>query len=252
MKNIFSIPIKLTSMLIAGILISQPVMAAKFKCWTNNEGVKECGSYVPPEYSQKKVETRGKSGRILEVEDRAKTKEELAEIERLAKLKAIEDAKIAEQKKQDDILLRTFSTERDINMLRNSKINVIEGILTVTNSNNKALKKKLAKLQKKAANAERRGKKPPKNIVDDIKTIETRLIKNKNSIAAKRVEQKEICNKFAADLLHFRELKSKSKSYKAPVAKNSSKTANKADEICNPPAAKEKTIMTETTKAAKK
>ena len=140
------------------LLLSQPVMAAKFKCWTNNEGVKECGSYVPAEYSQKRIETRGDTGRVVEVKERAKNKAELAEIERLKKLKEIEDAKIAEQKKKDDILLKTFSNERDINMLRDSKINVIDGIITVTNSNNKALKKKLAKLQKKAANIERQGK----------------------------------------------------------------------------------------------
>ena len=207
MKNLFSTPIKLTSLTIVSILISQPLMAGKFKCWTNNEGVKECGTYVPPEYSQKRIETRGKSGRVVEVDDRARTKAELAEIDRLAKLKAIEDAKIAEQKKKDEILLKTFSTERDINMLRDSKVNVIEGILTVTNSNNKALKKKLEKLQKRAANSERRGKKPPKIVVDDIKEIQSRLSKNMLSIKSKRAEQEVIREKFAKDLQRFNKLK---------------------------------------------
>ena len=191
------------------LLLSQPVMAAKFKCWTNNEGVKECGSYVPAEYSQKRIETRGEGGRVVEVEERAKNKAELAEIDRLKKLKEIEDAKLAEQKKKDDILLQTFSTERDINMLRDSKVNVIDGIITVTNSNNKALNKKLEKLQKKAANIERRGKKPPKAILDDITTIENRLKKNSNSIKAKREEQEVIRKKFAEDLKHFKFLKKK-------------------------------------------
>lgn len=191
------------------IVITQPALAAKFKCWTNNEGVKECGSYVPAEFSQKRIETRSKSGRVVEVEKRAKTKAELAEIERLTQLKKIEDAKIAEQKKKDDILLNTFTRERDINMLRDSKINVIEGIITVTNSNNKALAKKLAKLQKRAANIERRGKKPPANILDDIKTIENRISKNNSSISAKREEQKVIKDKFAKDLLRFHTLKNK-------------------------------------------
>lgn len=257
MKELFLTPIKFTSIIMVSILISQPVLAAnKFKCWTNNEGVKECGTYVPPEYSQKKIETRGKGGRVVEIEDRARTETELVEIERLAKLKAIEDAKIAEQKKQDNILLQTFSTERDINMLRDSKINVIEGILTVTNSNNKALKKKLAKLQKRAANSERRGKKPPKNVVNDIKKIEARLNKNSNSIKTKRLEQKAICAKFAADLVQFRKLKSKSKSYK----KSATQKASKAAEICNPPeekaseniSKKGKAKVAETTKAPKK
>ena len=200
---------KLSILSLFTLLLSQPVMAAKFKCWTNNEGVKECGSYVPAEYSQKRIETRGDAGRVVEVNERAKNKAELAEIERLKKLKEIEDAKLAEQKKQDDILLKTFSTERDINMLRNSKINVIDGIITVTNSNNKALKKKLEKLQKKAANIERGGKKPPQAIVDDISTIENRLKKNMSSIKHKREEQEQIRKKFAEDLKHFKMLKKK-------------------------------------------
>ena len=203
MKNLFILTV-------SAFIFSQPAFA-KFKCWTNNEGVKECGSYVPPEYSQKRIETRGESGRVTEVKERAKNKAELAEIERLKKLKEVEDAKLAEQKKKDDILLKTFTRERDINMLRDSKINVIEGIITVTNSNNKALKKKLAKLQKKAANIEKRGNKLPANLLEDIKTIENRIAKNNKSISAKREEQKEIKAKFAKDLERFHTLKGKKK-----------------------------------------
>ncbi len=220
MKKLFTTTLKITSLALAGLFLSQPAMAAKkFKCWTNNEGVKECGTYVPAEFSQKRIETRGKSGRVIEVEARAKTKAELAEIERLAKLKEIEDAKIAEQKKKDTILLKTFSSERDINMLRDSKINVIEGIITVINSNSKALSKKLGKLQKRAANVERRGKKPPENLVEDIKVIESRLNKNSKSIEVKRNEQNTIKAKFDKDLQRFRKLKG----IKSPVATKATK-----------------------------
>ena len=190
-------------------LITQPVIAAKFKCWTNSDGVKECGSYVPAEYSQKRIETRSDSGRVIEVDNRAKTQAELDEINRLTELKKIADEKAAVQKKKDDILLKTFTRERDINMLRDSKINVIEGIITVTNSNNKALTKKLAKLQKKAANIERRGKKPTKRILEDIKDIENRMTKNGKSIKIKRQEQEIIRAKFAKDLKRFQTLKNK-------------------------------------------
>ena len=196
-------------------ILSQPVMAAKkFKCWTNSEGVKECGSFVPGEYSQKRIETHSASGRRTSVEERAKSKAELAEIARLAELKKIEDAKIAAQKKKDDILLKTFSKERDINLLRDSKLNVIEGIIIVTKSNNKALNKKLVKLQKKAANIERRGNKPPETLLEDIKAIEIRLGKNAVSIKSKKDEQKIIREKFAKDMQRFRTLKNKNSATK--------------------------------------
>lgn len=253
MKNLLTSPIKLTALTLVSIFISQPVMAGKIKCWRNNEGTRECGSYVPPEFSQKKTEIRNESGRVVEVEERAKTKAELAEIERQEQLKKIEEAKRAEQKKKDDILLQSFSTERDINMLRDSKINVIEGILTVTNSNNKALRKKLEKLQKRAANAERRGKKPPQNIVSDIKAIEARLNKNMSSIKTKRVEQQEICKKFAYDLQHFRELKNKKTSANGSTQANGAKTRKptKASMICDDTDGSKKEKAAEGTKPVK-
>ncbi|MCW8986166.1 MAG: hypothetical protein OQK75_00710 [Gammaproteobacteria bacterium] len=223
----------LTTLTLISIFISQPVMAAgKIKCWRNNEGTRECGTYVPPEYSQKRTEERDQSGRVINVEKRAKTEAELAEIARQEELKKIEDARRAEQKKKDDILLKTFSTERDINMLRDSKINVIEGILTVTNSNNKALMKKLEIMQKQAANAERRGQKAPENIVSDIKAIEERLKNNMASIKEKRNEQQDICNTFAKDLQHFRQLKGQSAKPQKGKAENEANPTT-ASKICN-------------------
>ncbi len=210
MKKRITTSIYLVSLVFTALL-TQPVQAGKFKCWTNSEGVKECGSFVPPEYSQQRIETRNNSGRVIEIKERAKTKEELAEIARLEELKKIEEAKRAEQKKKDDILLKTFTRERDINMLRDSKVSVIEGIITVTKSNNKALGKKLKKLQKRAANVERRGKKPPKALVDEINSIQRQIARNKASIKEKRAEQAEIREKYSKTLERFRYLKSEKK-----------------------------------------
>lgn len=198
---------KLITLSLLSFFISQPVMAAKFKCWVNKDGVKECGTYVPPEYSQKRVETRGESGRVVEVKERAKNEEELAEEARQAELKKIEDAKIAEQNKLDSILLKTFTRERDIDMLRDSKINVLEGIINVTQANSKALTKKLALLHKQAANIERTGKKPPETLLDDIKATEDRIKENEASIKDKQAEQEIIRKKFAEDMQRFRFLK---------------------------------------------
>lgn len=188
-------------------LIHQPAMAAKFKCWTNKEGVKECGTIVPPEYSQKRIEKRNASGRVVEVEKRAKTKEELEELARQAELKKQEDARIAEQKKKDSVLLKTFTRERDILMLRDSKINVIEGLITVTRGNNKALQKKLEKHQKKAANIERRGKTPPETLLGDIKSIERQMANNEATIKKKRQQQDELRKEYQGYLERFRHLK---------------------------------------------
>jgi len=188
--------------LISSLITTQTAFAGKIKCWRNDEGVKECGAYVPAEHSQKRIETRGESGRIIDIKERAKTKEELKEAKRLAKIKKVEEEKIAEQQKKDAILLKTFSRELDITSLRDSKIKVLEGIISVTNSNNLALNKKLSKLKKRSE------KKPTKHDAEDIKKIEGRVAKNNKSIAEKRAIQNTIRKKFENDLQRFRALKS--------------------------------------------
>jgi hypothetical protein len=195
---------KIILVAISAFLLSQPALAAtKFKCWKNNEGVKECGTYVPAEFSQKRIETRGESGRVVEVKERAKTPEEIKEADRLAKIKKSEDEKLAIQKEKDSILLKTFSRELDITMLRDSKIKVIEGIVTVINSNNKALEKKLIKLKKQG------GEKPSENVLKDIETVQSSITKNNSMIKSKQEEQELIRKAFEDDLQHFRALKNK-------------------------------------------
>ena len=83
---------------LSGLTLSGSVQA-RIKCWTNNEGIKECGNKIPPEYAQQGHQEIGKGGIVREEVKRAKTKEELAEEKRLAKLEQEKLKKEEEQKK---------------------------------------------------------------------------------------------------------------------------------------------------------
>ena len=61
----------------SGMLLSTSVQA-RLKCWTNSEGVRECGNAVPPEYAQQGHQELDKSGMVKKETERAKTDEELA------------------------------------------------------------------------------------------------------------------------------------------------------------------------------
>lgn len=69
---------KLSSILFAStvLLYAQSGLAA-IKCWTNNEGYRECGNSVPPEYAQKETRTLNQRGVTTEVRQRAKSREEV-------------------------------------------------------------------------------------------------------------------------------------------------------------------------------
>ena len=81
--------VSLAMVALLGSVLVAPAEAAKtnagggIKCWHNQDGVRECGNVVPPEYAQQGSETKDKFGVTIGATGRAKTLEEL-EAERAA------------------------------------------------------------------------------------------------------------------------------------------------------------------------
>jgi hypothetical protein len=95
---------------------------SSIKCWTNNEGVKECGSVVPPEYVPKGHQVLSTDGVLVKEVGAQKSAEEVAEIRRL---EAEERARLeAEKRRQDEgkALLDAYPTESDIILARDGKL----------------------------------------------------------------------------------------------------------------------------------
>lgn len=201
-KKLFTVGL-LTSLLLLG----NATQAASIKCWTNNEGHRECGQTVPPEYSQQRIDVLNERGIVVEVKEAAKTKEQLAEEARQKEIEKEKQRRIAEQKRRDTILLSTFTTVRDINLARKQRINAIVGIIEITNSNTKSLKSNFSAVQKKAANYERAGETPPQELLDEMASITRQISDNDEFVLKKKKEVDAINKRFEADLKRFRELK---------------------------------------------
>jgi hypothetical protein len=195
-----------------GLLSWTPAtMAGSIKCWTNEEGVRECGAAVPPEYSQQRVEVINERGMVVDVKERAKTMEELEaekrEAERLAKLKQEEERRQAEARLRDTILLRSYTTERDLKISYDDKIAVNRDIIDITNTGTRTLNKNLNNTRTKAANYERAGEKPPESVLEEMNSLERQIKDNDDFIARKQKEIEVLKQQYEADLKRFRELK---------------------------------------------
>jgi septal ring factor EnvC (AmiA/AmiB activator) len=94
--------------------MAPPLQAAGlfYYCWNNEDGVEECGNFVPPQHSQNgfKKCKRGK----CEFVKPAPTPEEIAEIERQEE----EKQKRQQQTNKDCQFLNTFSSITDIELAR--------------------------------------------------------------------------------------------------------------------------------------
>ena len=186
------LPLCLIAISLGGV---SQVAEARIKCWTNKDGIRECGESVPPEYSQKSHQELNDQGLVIEKQERAKTPEELATEAKQAAAEAEKQRLLEEKKKEDNILLQTFSKVEDIKQVRDEQINALEGNIKVTIKRNEKIQEDLDTRIARAAAQERSGKTPNKDLLKDIESLRRQLKTNNKFIEDKRKEQKTIADK---------------------------------------------------------
>ncbi len=188
------------------LLAITPVQA-RIVCWTNKDGIKECGDRLPPEYAQEGHKEISPQGTVIDETEAAKTDEELVELKRLAIEKAEKRRQEEEQARRDKMLLDTFSKVEDIEIARDSKIAAIETSINLAERRITKLQADKDNLVKKAAARERAGNEPSKELVNDIASIDKHIEANNKFIADKRKEQKEVRDQYKKDIERFKEIR---------------------------------------------
>ena len=192
------------------LLALGPAQAAGIKCWTNDEGVRECGNAIPPEYAEKRNETLNERGMTVDVQERAKTEEELAAERRReqeqARREESEKARRKEQARRDRVLLATFTSVDDIKASRDRKIAAIEATIELNERSLEKLRGKLKKMEQRAAGLERRGKPVPETLQGDMERLRQQIAEKESFLENKRQEKQALKDKYAADIRRFRKL----------------------------------------------
>lgn len=189
--------------------------AAGIKCWTNKDGVRECGNAVPPEYAQAGHEVKSTSGMTVRKQGRARTPEEVAAERAAQEAEAKKQAKLAaEQRRQaaaDKVLLDTFGSEDDLELARDGQIANIESQVKLTEGHIAKLQKSLDNMIGKAADHERRNQPIPKDLAENLESVRDQIAEHRQFIENKHAEKRAIQQKFEQDIARFRELRSAQK-----------------------------------------
>ncbi len=193
-------------LLVAAFIFANPVYAG-IKCWKTKQGVRECGYQVPNAYRETRIEILNKNGVVVRVIAAPKNAEELAEEARHKK----KLAKIAERKRKDRLLLRTFTTERDLIIARDNRLTAVQSLIDITQSNNNNVQYNLRTLRERAGDFERSGKKLPKSLIEDIKNSDAQILYNNRNIEKRKLEIAKIKKSYKFNLERFRYLKSQQK-----------------------------------------
>ena len=198
------LPLCLIAISLGGV---SQVAEARIKCWTNKDGIRECGESVPPEYSQKSHQELNDQGLVIEKQERAKTPEELATEAKQAAAEAEKQRLLEEKKKEDNILLQTFSKVEDIKQVRDEQINALEGNIKVTIKRNEKIQEDLDTRIARAAAQERSGKTPNKDLLKDIESLRRQLSTNNKFIEDRQEEIKGITADYDKKIDRFKELR---------------------------------------------
>jgi hypothetical protein len=167
----------------AGILLvcflflcgSQYAQAKKMYKWVDEHGETKFSDQVPPEEAQYRRESLNEKGRVVEVTEEEKTKEQQAIANRLAALKKAQEKIIAQQAANDKVLLSTFRNLKDMEASLYATMQSLDAQRNVAQGNLKRVESQLETQQKKAAELERNGKKVPKAALDEIKQTEAQI-----------------------------------------------------------------------------
>ncbi|HEY0634266.1 MAG TPA: hypothetical protein VGE00_02700 [Gammaproteobacteria bacterium] len=197
------------------LTLSAPAFAASkgssFKCWTNKEGVRECGNEVPPEYAQGQTSTVNSKGITTKVDARAKT---AAEVEQEQRQKEEAATRAAEEKRKHDkqaaydrVLLDSYLKEEEIVAARDRKLSAIDASVELTNSTIAKLEQKLKKEEQLAENQKKAGKQPGAADSNDLESLKKQIDSRKAYVTTRQEERKAIETEYEAYLNRFRELK---------------------------------------------
>ena len=181
----------------------------KLLCWTNSDGVKECGDKLPPEYAQEGHEVLNKSGRVVKETERVKTEEELAEAKKQAAIKAAAAKAAKEQAAKDKILLDTFSSVEDIELARDSKIATLQSSISIAEKRDIKLQESLDSRVNQAAADEREGKTPPPQLLKNIESLKRQIKDNNDFLANSRNEKEAVAAAYNNDIVRYKELTAK-------------------------------------------
>ena len=183
------------------------VQAATIKCWTNNEGVRECGTSIPPEFAQQGHEEINRQGRVVGEQDRAKTEEEIEAGKKQAAIEREQQQAAEDRARKDKILLDVYTKVEDIEKVRDDNIRAIQARITLAKSRIEKTQADLDKRIQAAAEAERGGKTPNEALLKDIENLRLRVKNNEDFIAQRGSEIETIRASYSADIERFKELK---------------------------------------------
>ncbi len=174
--------------------------------WTDEQGVVHYGDRIPPQYAQKERAVLNSQGVEVRRLDAQKTPEQAA-----AEARTQQDA--LRQKQHDAFLTTNYTSVKDIEALRDVRLDQLRGQKSAAEQYVESLHSRLSTLQTRARVFKPYSPRPdarrmPDNLAEDLVHTLNELRTQNNVVTVKDEEQNALKAQFQADIDRFRELHS--------------------------------------------
>ncbi|MDH3646630.1 MAG: DUF4124 domain-containing protein [Gammaproteobacteria bacterium] len=195
------------------LCLSLPAAADDLYKWVDKNGVTHYGDAIPAEASTQERHVLNRHGVTVKVLDRQKT---IAELNAMAAAAArMEQEKSAEQMQaeRDRVLLDTYLSAREIEMLRDRRVLAIEARLGVTRHYLENLRAEWDELEVEVAeynfpyDANSELPALPEELAERIVFTENAMAEHMSSLRELRTQQSKIRSRFERDISRFKLLK---------------------------------------------
>lgn len=195
--------------LISSIAFVSNAEAKLFK-WVDKNGTTHYGEVIPPEYADRDSQTLSSKGKLQQRSEKFDPELQRSNQE-AAEKKKVEEAALAEQKRRDNALLNTYSSEKEIDEALKRNLQLLDARVSSFTTLVKSAQETLESHRKEVADRSKAGKQAPQSLLDDVASSEARLERLKKDLAQSEHEVINVKARFEADKARYRELKGISK-----------------------------------------
>ena len=189
---------------------SLPAQAKMYK-WIDDEGQMHFGDKIPLKYQVKAHDELNDRGLKVKHKEAAKTAEEKAEENRL-KREHEKEAKIARKKKQRDrVLLDTYTTETDLVVARDSRLEAVETQIRLAETIIDSSNKKIENMETQVASIKASNREVPESLYQRIESEKQQVTVQSKVRDRHKERYDEINVQFSDYIERFKVLKAEKK-----------------------------------------
>ena len=201
------------------LLVSSFSAQAKMFKWVDEEGQMHFGDKIPPQYMVKEHQELNESGVVTKHKAAAKTAEEKAAARRLEREK--KKAALVEKKKKqrDRVLLDTYTTERDLIVARDSRLDAVDSQIQLAETIISDSNKSIDSLEKQVTQIKASNREVPVDVYQRIDSEKQQIAVQSKVMASHKKRRDDISTQFNGYIERFKVLKAEQKARRDKLAK---------------------------------